>query len=513
MELFALSCDSLQQLYMAPSGRRFMGMRSFALEAQRCRATVALAVSTASIIAGCSSESKPESSGIGTSGNDSGEQVPSPISMGGETPGGIPTSGTETPSTTQVLVVDEPGEMVETKDPKAVCTGVTQEAERVEHGNVDIIFVIDNSSTMTGEIMQVENRINEDFAKIIGDSGVDYRVIMLSRYGKNFDPIGDSDNPICIRAPLGAGTCADPNSEVLQHNPPTFFHHSLDQRSRQALCDILEAYDAPDELLEPRVDPAREAPMPRQFDWKKIAPNGFKEWLRPESLKHFVIISDDQVKCKRLGYDFVDRETAADGMVAAEQFHAALTTLAPEQFGTAAKPQYVMHSIVGMTAKPPGPDGISPAWQPNEPIQEGQCGEESVANGTGFQAISVMTGGLRYPSCLNDNFDEIFREIAFSVVDGALSCAWEIPPPPKGETLDPSKVNLLFDPGGAEPAYNVPSVGSEADCGPEGGWFYDNPAAPTEVRTCPSTCGVFKKDVNGKVDITFGCSTVIAKIK
>ena len=52
----------------------------------------------------------------------------------------------------------------------------------------------------------------------------------------------------------------------------------------------------------------------------------------------------------------------------------------------------------------------------------------STGMGTGYQHLSIMTGGLRYPSCLTDNFNAIFGTIAQEVIDIALvPCVFTIP--------------------------------------------------------------------------------------
>ena len=50
---------------------------------------------------------------------------------------------------------------------------------------IDIIFVIDNSGSMGGEIEEVEVQINKTFANIINDADppIDYRVIMIASWG------------------------------------------------------------------------------------------------------------------------------------------------------------------------------------------------------------------------------------------------------------------------------------------------------------------------------------------
>ena len=87
----------------------------------------------------------------------------------------------------------------------AACASVSAAANLTKKP-VDIIFVIDNSSSMTSEIVSVQNNINQNFADIIGKSGLDYRVIMLSHHGS-----ATADQSICVSQPLsGNATCMPP---------------------------------------------------------------------------------------------------------------------------------------------------------------------------------------------------------------------------------------------------------------------------------------------------------------
>ncbi len=54
--------------------------------------------------------------------------------------------------------------------------------------------MIDNSGSMSAEIKGVQDNINKNFAQIIESSGIDYRVIMLSRFGKY------TSTQICVEA-------------------------------------------------------------------------------------------------------------------------------------------------------------------------------------------------------------------------------------------------------------------------------------------------------------------------
>lgn len=113
--------------------------------------------------------------------------------------------------------------------------------------------------------------------------------------------------------------------------------------------------------------------------------------------------------------------------------------------------------------------GFLPAGEPDAPVEEQCCqGDGSavdcpdsnnapvtdgVRNGVGYQELSRMTEALRYPSCYNDDFDDVFNAIAEGVIEGAkLSCEWEIPPPPDAEEFDKDNVNVEYQPGdGSDP--------------------------------------------------------------
>ena len=71
--------------------------------------------------------------------------------------------------------------------------------------------------------------------------------------------------------------------------------------------------------------------------------------------------------------------------------------------------------------------------------------------------------------------------------DAAIPCQLEIPPSTNGQPLDYGQVNVVYSTSGCnfQPAFYV---GSEAKCDVSGGWFYDNPDAPTSVKLCQATC-------------------------
>jgi hypothetical protein len=138
------------------------------------------------------------------------------------------------------------------------------------------------------------------------------------------------------------------------------------------------------------------------------------------------------------------------------------------------------------------------------------CASYAAAEGQVYQDLAQQTMGVSGDLCAQD-FDPTFADMAEGVIIGSqLSCEYEIPPPPEGETLDPTKVNVIYTPGGTTDEVSILNVpGGAADCGPEGGWYYDDPVNPTTIFMCPATCDVLQGDSEGKVDVLFGCATEV----
>jgi hypothetical protein len=67
-------------------------------------------------------------------------------------------------------------------------------------------------------------------------------------------------------------------------------------------------------------------------------------------------------------------------------------------------------------------------------------------------------------------------------------------------------VRLTPDGGTPEVVPQVPTVG---DCGTEGGWYYDNPAAPTKILLCPASCELVQSVNQGAIEIVLGCQTIV----
>jgi len=106
------------------------------------------------------------------------------------------------------------------------------------------------------------------------------------------------------------------------------------------------------------------------------------------------------------------------------------------------------------------------------------------------------------------NVQQEFQNALFKARGKALPCDYEIPTKVAGGEVDPGYVNVLYTPSaGGTPK----TILQDADCTNGVGWYYDNPASPTKMSFCPSTCQTVRTDLGAKVQILLGCETEVAK--
>jgi hypothetical protein len=93
---------------------------------------------------------------------------------------------------------------------------------------------------------------------------------------------------------------------------------------------------------------------------------------------------------------------------------------------------------------------------------------------------------------------------------GVVPCVYSIPTTTStGEPINFGLVNVQYRSNGNP--VEVGNVPTEADCGPNGGWYYNtNPTQtrPTAIHLCPATCDLAKAAGSAAaVNIVFGCRT------
>jgi len=107
------------------------------------------------------------------------------------------------------------------------------------------------------------------------------------------------------------------------------------------------------------------------------------------------------------------------------------------------------------------------------------------------------------------NAQEEFLAALNAIKESAVACEFLMPEGEPNSPIDPSKVNVIYKPGDGGEDVIIGQVPNEASCtAAQGGWYYDNPSAPTTIILCPSTCAAIQADENAEIEILLGCTTI-----
>ena len=338
----------------------------------------------------------------------------------------------------------------------------------------DIIFVIDNSGSMSEEINGVEQNISVNFAQVMAASSIDYRIIMVTDHGT-----GSYD--VCIGPPLsGTTNCSGAPVNI----PGQFYHYSVNVQSHDSFCKVLNTFYG------------------TEADQYNLAPGGWQQWLRPEAIKVFVEVSDDGASCTWDGTNMNDSDSVTAGQSAAVAFDQKLLALSPLHFGTQAARNYQWYSLVGLGPKNPGMP-LEP-WNEFDPVTTQKCTPGSVAPGTAYQWLSKGTKALRFPLCDPSGYNVLFQDIAAGVEEGTkVACELIIPEPPMGQELDLNTLTVVYTPGGNGTPIELSKVDNVSQCGADNFYIEDD-----LIKICPTSCTTFEGDPNAKVEIKLQCGGI-----
>jgi hypothetical protein len=366
------------------------------------------------------------------------------------------------------LVRDAGGDVVLGEDAACTSTSVMATLERLP---VDIVWMVDNSVSMAPAIDEVIRGLNA-FSALVGSRGLDYRVVMLSLRNRTRDvtlPAGRR-YAVCIPRPLaGDDNCG---------NGPNFLHASVDIRSTQPLEQMLGT-------------------LGQTMGYTPGTDRGGEPWrhfLRPAASKTFVVVTDDNSRFSATQFDSFQG--------GANPFTRALTL-----------PPGVLHNSWAGLFRGYTFSGIY-GWG-SETNPDTRCvfpdGSMAPAAGTVYTDLVQRTGGVRARLCDGAAaWGPFFEGVATAVERSSrIQCDLALPAPPTGTVLDPRRVNVSLR--GAQGPVRLGKVSGPTACGPVGGWYYDNDAAPTRVLLCPASCTRAQTLVSGgaaSVSVEFGCITI-----
>lgn len=128
---------------------------------------------------------------------------------------------------------------------------------------------------------------------------------------------------------------------------------------------------------------------------------------------------------------------------------------------------------------------------------------------TEMDAIAQAGGTSKAFFIGNTNVGQDLIDALKTIQATQVSCSLPMPQGTASDPVDITRVNVNYTPGGG----SLEALGQTANaaaCSASGGWYYDDPMAPTMIMLCPSTCGVVQADTGAKIDIVLGCKTTIA---
>ena len=341
---------------------------------------------------------------------------------------------------------------------------------------VDIVLVMDNGDSMHGRFAPFMDSLNGALGAVLDADSVDYHFLVFSEYGLPFPSEG-----ACVEAPLGATEDCSADIPFTPEESDTFFHFDTVPLSQNTLCQFLDYWDSPDE--------------------SGLHNSGFGDVLRPEAFKVFLFVTDDSVNCSSPNWD--DNNSSQGGTFVASGFDQALRNLSQDQFGTSTDRNYVVHTISGLEEKN---NDSTDAFLPNEPIQTNLCESEGAVDppeaGTGYQALSRLTGGLRFPICDTTAYGSILNQIAGDIITRtAMPCAFALPAPPQGRTRDNTTVVLEFQSNPNQNASQLDRVSGIGAC--EADAYYLESGT---VRLCADTCTAVGEAPEGSFEARYACS-------
>ncbi len=121
----------------------------------------------------------------------------------------------------------------------------------------------------------------------------------------------------------------------------------------------------------------------------------------------------------------------------------------------------------------------------------------AIAAGGGSKAAFVVDQG--------GNVVQQFEAALKAIQGQAIGCAYAIPQPTGGQTLDLNKLNVQTTIGGVKTILTYDATAADCDL-VAGGWYFDDPAAPTKIELCPATCSAVMAKADAAVDVVLGCA-------
>lgn len=332
------------------------------------------------------------------------------------------------------------------------CAGVNARAQ-AELLPTDVIWAIDTSGSMNASFPAIQQALTTFSDKVVA-AGIDAHIILLAGASAG----NGATQSLCVPAPLGSGMCgaaASAAGPAADSKQPGFVHLDLPFGATAGMATLLDNHAS------------------------------YKHLLRPNARTQLVLTEDG-----------------------APPMSAAAVTEHIEGRASA-------------TTTPAWSPGLVPgSYQWNGVICKDGTGTSTClfAFGLPQATLDLIQQSMGLVSNLDDAgkagaadpFAALLDKLAEAVIVGArVSCDYEIPPPPTGQTFDRALVNVVYSSGASSQV--IPLAPEGVECMDDLAWKYDSELSPTRVVLCPAACTKVQGDAAAAVDVSFGCETKLLR--
>lgn len=337
-------------------------------------------------------------------------------------------------------------------DPSVPADGCASVASRAEPKllPVDIVWAIDTSGSMAASFPAIQQALTS-FSQKVSQAGIDAHIVLLAGAG------------LCVPEPVGSGMCGlglgggpgIPGGLVMPGSAPDsrapgLLHLDVPFGYGEGMSVILDNYPY------------------------------YRDMLRADARTHLVLTEDGAPTM------------SADAVVDHIEGRAAATA-GPAWDPGLSPGSWAFHGVVCKNGVGGGACLLA-VLTPTTTL-------ELVQRSGGIAADLAQAGGAMDP------FAALLDELATRVIVGAeLSCEYDIPPVPPGQSFDRNLVNVSVT-SAQSAARTLPQAAAGA-CDDHDAWSYDRDDEPTKIILCPAACSALRSAPEATLDVQFGCETI-----
>ncbi|MEM9195988.1 MAG: hypothetical protein AAGF12_42875, partial [Myxococcota bacterium] len=329
------------------------------------------------------------------------------------------------------------------------CGRVVVEASR-RIAPVELIVAVDTSLSMGQEAAIVRDNLESLIERV--SAAADFRVVIVAADQPQREVIPTLTDPVAARVQIV----------------------DVEVESNDAFRQILAAYDE------------------------------FAPFLRPQSVVHVLVVSDDEADV--LGETFRRRFETLLGR--SFFFHAAVAEPQESSECLDYREELDAEGLARYTQ-----DGQDQFFY-CRPACEGPFGR-ATSQGRTYWDLAEATTGTRFSIC-SASWDPLFDALTESIVaSSALPCTYALPDPPDGFVLSQDEIAVSLEQSGTERRVFGPA-GSEGDCaaiadGIESQWYLDDNMDPSFLTLCPAVCQLVESGDpdTQRLDVILGCDPLL----